>query len=280
MRLDGKTALVTGGGTGIGRDIALALARAGATVTICGRRRGRLDEAVAFATASGLDLSAVVADVTDAASVAALMEAASKPAGTIDILVNNAGSFGAVGALWQVDAEDWWSDVTVNLRGAMLCTKAVLPFMLSRNAGVIVNLDGGGGADSANRGGSGYGASKAGLARLTETLARELITERHAIQVYGLFPGLVRSEMTESLVATPERAHWQSFVQNAFATGDYRPASDAANALLALLEIGGPDLSGRTFSVDDDFTEIARRRNEVARDELRIMRLRPLPKDH
>ena len=279
LRRDGEVAIVTGGGTGIGRAVALALAAAGARVVVTGRRREKLDEAEAAARTGGLSIRGVVADVTDDIAVSELIGDVEATEGAIDVLVNNAGSFSAVGPLWEVDADDWWRDVTINLKGVMLCTKAVLPGMMRRGRGTIFNLDGGGGADGANRGGSGYGASKAAVARLTETLARELATEGSAVQVYGIFPGLVRSEMTENLIASPEQLRWQAFVSQSFDKQTDRPATDCADAIMTLLEIGGADLSGRSFTVDDDFAEIARRRAEIARDELLIMRLKHLPKD-
>jgi len=270
MDIRDATAVVTGGGTAIGRAIALELARRGARVVVLGRRRELLDETVALADGR---CTAAACDVTDPADVARAFAAT----GPVDVLVNNAGSFAAVGALWDVDAEAWWGDVTTNLKGPMLCTKAVLPAMMARNSGIIVNLDGGGGANGANRGGSGYGASKAALARLTETLARELASAGSEVQVYGMFPGLVRSQMTENLIATPERARWQGFVEASFAQGRDRPSSDCARAIAELIGNAGPDLSGRIFDVDDDFAEVDRRRAHILAADSRIMRLRPLP---
>src|ERR1700741_212445 len=138
--LTGQVAIVTGRGRGIGRAIAQALAQQGAAVTVTARSGEQLAETVALITAAGGRAIAVTADVTDPHAVKRVVTETEQQLGPVDLLVNNAGSASALGPLWEVDPEDWWHDVTVNLRGTLLCTHAVLPGMLTRRRGRIINM--------------------------------------------------------------------------------------------------------------------------------------------
>src|SRR5688500_3279174 len=115
--LAGQVAVVTGGGTGVGRGIAQELGAAGAHVVVAGRREGHLAETVGLVTGAGGSAGAVVADVTNAAQVDALMAGTVADHGKIDLLVNNAGRFASIAPVWEVDPQNWWQDITVNLFG-------------------------------------------------------------------------------------------------------------------------------------------------------------------
>jgi NAD(P)-dependent dehydrogenase (short-subunit alcohol dehydrogenase family) len=165
-------AVVTGGSRGIGKAIADALGASGAEVTTLSRSEGL--------------------DVNDASAV----ERAFAAVGAVDLLVNNAGTLDAIGPAWEVDADDWRRDVETSLLGAFNCSRAVLPGMIERGSGRIVNVSSGA-AQRAYPYGSGYAAGKAALISFTRSLAAE--TAEHGIAVFAIAPGFVWTEMTERL---------------------------------------------------------------------------------
>lgn len=268
--LEGQVAVVTGAGTAVGRELARGFARAGATVVAAGRRLELLQETVA---PTGGD--AVRVDVTSPESVRALMDGTIERHGRIDLVFANAGSFASVAPAWEADPDDWWQDVAVNLRGTMLCARYAVPHMIAAGRGTFITMNGGGGGDGVNLGGSGYATSKAGVVRFTQNLARELEAVGSPVLSVGMSPGFVRSEMTEGLISSPERAQWQPWVVEHLGAAE-RPASDCADATLRMLDVLGPDLNGCTFSVDTDFAEVDRRRSEFRTGGIRTMGLRNL----
>jgi NAD(P)-dependent dehydrogenase (short-subunit alcohol dehydrogenase family) len=276
MDLSGQTAIVTGSGSGIGRELAREFARAGANVVCCGRRALKLSESVALIEAEGGSAVAIPVDVTDWVQVQGMVQQALDRFGRIDLLFNNAGSFGFVGPVWEADPQFWWHDVTVNLYGSMLCCRAVLPHMIERDAGIIVNMDGGGGADGPNVGASAYGCSKAALVRFSEGLARELEKIGSSVLVFCMNPGFVRTDMTESLISTPQKRAWQPHVPRLMGSDQEVPPDTCAKATMRLLRVAGPELNGRTFSSDTDFDQVDRRRGAIRRENLYVMRRRTL----
>jgi 3-oxoacyl-[acyl-carrier protein] reductase len=171
--VDGRVALVTGAGRGIGRATALALARAGAHVAVHYHTSGDGAEATVREIAGlGRRALAVQADVADSAHVTAMVEAVLREMGCIDILVNNAGTASRVATAELTEAE-WDRVVNVNLKGAFLCVREVLPTMTARRWGRIINISSIAG-QTGGRLGAHYAAAKAGLLGLTKFLAREL----------------------------------------------------------------------------------------------------------
>lgn len=203
MKLEGKTTIVTGAGTSIGRELALGFSKAGANVVCCGRRMDRPQETLQLIKAQAGRGLALSVDVTDRKQVQDLIQKTLDAFGQIDVLFNNAGSFQSVAPVWEADPDVWWQDVTTNLYGSMLCARAVLPHMMARDPGVIINMDGGGGSSGLPSAGSGYGCSKAVLLRFTEALARELETAGSSVMAFAMNPGFVCTEMTEHLLETP-----------------------------------------------------------------------------
>ncbi len=273
MELDGRTAIVTGSGRGIGRAIALEFAREGANVVCCARREKEVAETVAMIEAEGGAGLAVRADVSKEKDVENLAARALERFGRIDVLFNNAASFRALGAVWEVDVDDWWGDVTTNFLGPMLCCRAVLPHMMKRNEGVIINMYGGG-AVVPLPGGSGYGCSKAALLRFTDTLAGELAREGHRILVVAMGPGFVRTETTEYQTTNPLGVKWIPSSKEAIDAGDTRPPEDCAKSSVALLRVLSAEMHGRIFDTGMDFDDVARRAKEIKEKDLRVMRMR------
>ncbi|HEX7511119.1 MAG TPA: 3-oxoacyl-[acyl-carrier-protein] reductase [Chitinivibrionales bacterium] len=191
----GKNALVTGGGRGIGREIALALAQVGANVAVCD-----IDEATAQSTAreiqalgrKGLGLKA---DVSKAADISAMFQSFSQTFPTLDILVNNAG-ITRDNLLIRMKEEDWDLVLTINLKSAFLCCKEAARTMMKARSGKIINIASIVGING-NAGQANYSASKAGLIGLTKTLAKELASRN--IQVNAIAPGFIRTAMTDKI---------------------------------------------------------------------------------
>ena len=182
--LTNRTALVTGGGTGIGREIALAFGRAGAAVAVCGRRREPLHDVVRELEAAGARGLAIQCDVRDPASVQATVEKAGHELERIDILVNNAATF-VRGEVVKLDVAAWNDVLATNLTGAFLVSRAVVPGMIRRRTGSIVFIA----STSGKRGdpqGAAYSASKFGLMGLAQSLLYEV--RRHDVRVIVVTP--------------------------------------------------------------------------------------------
>jgi len=171
ISLAGKVAIITGGGSGIGRTIAETYAAAGAKVVASGRRKDKLAEVVAAIAAAGGTACGISADITSEDSVAHLFGEAMKQFGSIDILVNNAGSFGG-GPTDQVALADWRATIDVNLTGAFLCSREAFRIMKAQRSGRIINI-GSTSAKVPRAGSAAYAASKFGLDGLTRAMAIE-----------------------------------------------------------------------------------------------------------
>jgi NADP-dependent 3-hydroxy acid dehydrogenase YdfG len=187
-RLTGKSALVTGGGSGIGLESARALLAEGANVAIAGRDADKLRRAAADLN-GGDRVLAHAADVSDKSQVAALVDAVTRRFGRIDILVNNAGANVKNRAMKDLDLETWDQQIAVNLDSAFYCTFAVLPQMRVRQDGVIVNVSSVSGKRATPLGGAAYSAAKFGMAALGICLGVE--EKDNGIRVTNIFPGEV-----------------------------------------------------------------------------------------
>jgi 3-oxoacyl-[acyl-carrier protein] reductase len=193
-RLDNKVAIITGGGSGIGRGIALALAEEGAKVVVCGRRLNRLDETVEAIRKQGGDALAVQADISNEEDIKRLVQLTLKAYSHIDILVNNAGVDGGTSA-HQLDASEWDRVMSINLRGAFLVTRHVLPHLRTQRSGHIINISSESGLEYYT-GDAAYGTSKHALNAFGEYVQRE--NQDLNIRVNTICPGMVVTEMSEN----------------------------------------------------------------------------------
>ncbi len=193
--LKGRIALVTGASQGIGRAVALELARAGATVALAARNEAKLAEAVAEIEAAGGQAAAFTLDVASEESIKAAAKAVIERFGKVEILVNNAGITRDTLAL-RMKRDDWESVLSTNLTGAFLLTQALLSPMLRNRWGRIINITSVVGR-TGQAGQANYAASKAGLIGLTRSLARELASR--SITVNAVAPGYIETAMTAVL---------------------------------------------------------------------------------
>lgn len=199
--LHGRVAVVTGGGTGLGRAFATTLAQAGADVALCARRRDRLEETAELLARDGRRVACVTMDVTDEDSIAAAFDEVNSRLGMPDILINNAGINRPMPAT-QLTAADWDAVVDTNLKGAFLTARAfaMLPGR-GEKGGAIVNVASILGL-RAQKAVAAYMASKAGLIHLTHALALEWA--RKNIRVNALLPGYFRTDITSDFLDTEE----------------------------------------------------------------------------
>jgi 3-oxoacyl-[acyl-carrier protein] reductase len=249
--LEGQVALVTGGGRGIGANIARELAAAGMRVAVSARTRGQVE-----AVAGEIDGLAIEADVSDAGAVERLVGEVERELGPIDLLVANAGIGNQRGSTWEADPEDWWRIIEVNVLGVHLCCRAVIPRMLERGSGRIV-ITASGAAYLPGIRNTAYPASKAAVCRYGEALANEL---RDRIPVFHFSPGLVRTEMTEGNF--PDDAPWTP--------------PELAPRLVRELATGKLDrLAGRYIHAEhDDPDDLVARADEILEHDLNAIRLR------
>ncbi|HET9402230.1 MAG TPA: SDR family NAD(P)-dependent oxidoreductase, partial [Candidatus Acidoferrales bacterium] len=184
--LENRVAFVTGGGRGIGRAIAQELARQGARVAVFARSGNELAETVSLIEAAGGRAAQFAVDVADFAKVQDAFARAARALGAADILVNNAGVIGPLGPFAENALDEWWRTFEINVHGPANCAHAVLPAMIARRSGRIINVASGGGTQPmANF--SSYVISKTAMIRLSEVLAIELAP--HGIQSFSISPG-------------------------------------------------------------------------------------------
>jgi 3-oxoacyl-[acyl-carrier protein] reductase len=247
--LAGQVALVTGGGRGIGANIARELASTGMRVAVSARTADQVE-----AVARDIDGVAIVGDMSQEADVKRMVD----EVGVIDLLVANAG-IGNRGIAWELDPDEWWRVFEVNVFGVHLCCRAVIPGMLERGSGRIV-IVGSGAAYLTGATETGYTASKAAVCRYGETLSNALAGR---IPVFVISHGLVRTEMTAS--AFPDDAPWTP--------------PECAPRLVRALATGRFDrLSGRYLHAEHDPPEqLDPRIDRILTDDLNAIRLRRAP---
>jgi NAD(P)-dependent dehydrogenase (short-subunit alcohol dehydrogenase family) len=188
MRLEGKIAVVTGGGRGIGRAIALRCAREGADVAVAARSAEQIEEVASLIEKEGRRGLAVVTDLREPDQVDRLADTVARDLGDVDVLVANSGIAGPMSVLWEIEPDEWEATIQVNLTGTYLCCRAFLPAMASRGSGSVVVI----GSMTGKRplhGRTPYAASKLALVGLVRTLAWEV--GEHGIRANLVSPGAV-----------------------------------------------------------------------------------------
>lgn len=254
MKLADRIAIVTGAAKGMGRDICLTLAREGAHVTLAAREPGPLETLAREVEALGRRALVAPTDVTDEAAVERMVRRALETFGRVDILVNAAGVTGPIETpVWEIKADDFDQVIAVNLRGTFLPTKHVLPGMIQRRYGKIVNISGTSGLRGYKHRAA-YSSSKWALRGFTRTVALEV--GPHNINVNALHPGIVGGDRMDKLCRekakkrgwTPERVY-QEYVDE-MALRRVTIAQDIANAVLFLVSDDASNMTGQSVTVD------------------------------
>jgi len=267
-KLTGQTAIVTGGGRGFGREIARALAKEGVKVAVVARSADQLAETVSIIQSEGGRAISVTADVTDLSAVIKMVEQVEKELGAVDILVNNAGRLTSIAPVWEVNPDEWWRDVEVNIRSVFLCCHAVLKGMTQRKRGRIINFTSSGMANV-----SAYDCSKVAVTRFTDTLAQE--TKEFGVSTFAIVVGPTYTEMTDYIIESEVGRKWLSYLPKEL-EGKWQPVELAGTLAVALASGNYDALTGRWVSPEDDLDEMVKRIEEIKKDYLYVWSFRGL----
>ena len=246
--LTGKTAIVTGGSRGIGKEMAEALAEAGAGLMLCARRAEWLDETVEEFRGRGFSVEGMLCDVSKPEAVEAVVSATVQKFGSVDVLINNAGvSWGAMPE--EMPIEKWQQVLDVNLTGCFLFAQAAGRYMLKQGGGSIVNIASISGITSSANGPfyAGYAASKAGLIGLTRELAASW--GRRGIRVNAIAPGFFHSRLADAVIDIYERSIQENNVIPR--VGD---EGELKGVVVFLASEASSYITGQTIAVDGGMT--------------------------
>lgn len=247
MRLQDKVAIITGGGTGIGRGIALMFAKEGAKVVVAGRRADVLEETVGVIKGNQGEAAAVQTDVSDYNQVQSLVQAAIAQFGKVDILVNNAGIYLAHDAL-SVSEEEWNKVISTDLKGVWLCSKAAIPQMLNQGGGKIINVASIAGLIGFEQSAA-YCAAKGGVVNLTREMALDY-SSKH-INVNAIAPGVIETDMTKPFLTNEEAK--KSFLDKT-PVGRVGQPEDIAYGAVYLASSESDFVTGHTLVIDGGWT--------------------------
>jgi 3-oxoacyl-[acyl-carrier protein] reductase len=243
MNLANRVAIVTGGGRGIGRAIALRLAEAGADVVV--NDVEPVEAVIKEIKAMGRQALPVLADVSSAAEVEKMVAEAIAAYGRIDILVNNAG-IARDQLLLRMTEEEWDSVLAVDLKSVFLCTRAVLKYMVKERRGRIISISSITGVVG-NPGQANYAAAKAGIIGFTRTVAKEVASR--GITVNAIAPGFIDTEMTKHL-----KAEWREELKKRIPLGRFGSPGDVAEAVAFLASDAAGYITGQVLGVDGGMT--------------------------
>ncbi|HET9284318.1 MAG TPA: SDR family oxidoreductase [Candidatus Angelobacter sp.] len=274
ISLSGQTAVVTGGSRGIGRAIALKLAAAGARIAVLARSVRELAETVSMIQQAGGVAQAVPTDVSSAEAVHKAFQGIEQSLGPVDLLVNNAAAIKPFGPFWETDMEEWWRTMEVNVRGPLLCSQCVLPGMVARRRGRIINIVSGAGAVTTPYY-TAYVTSKAALIRFTECVALE--AREHGVALFSVSPGTVRTAMTEYSLTSPEGQKWLPWFRRIFDENINVPAERPAELVLELASGRVDALSGRMVSIYDDLNAMLANAAKIEKQNLYALKMDKLP---
>lgn len=276
--LASRRVLVTGGTRGIGRAVALACVEAGASVVVCGRDRGTVDEAVADLSRVAADrVDGIPCDVTCVDALERALDLVESRFGPLTTLIHAAGVLGSIGPLVETPPEAWWEAVRINLFGTFLAARQGCRRLVRNGGGRVVLFSGGGAATPFPRY-SAYACSKSGVVRLAETLALEM--EGTGVEVNAIAPGMVATQMHEQTLQAGLAAGeaYLEKTRRMLAEGGY-PVEKAAAAAVFLASDAATGISGRLLAAAwDDWPSWPAHADEIARTDLFTLR-RIVPAD-
>lgn len=247
MRLEGKVAIVTGGGTGIGRGIALLFAKEGAKVVVAGRRKEPLDETVAAIKKDGGEAIAIQTNVSSSDEVSQMVETTLKTYGKVDILINNAGVY-IPHDLLSATEDEWNTVINIDLKGVWLCSRTVLPHMIKSQKGKIVNIASIAGLIGVEQSAA-YCAAKGAVVNLTREMALDYASK--GIRINAIAPGLIETDMTKSFLLDEKSK--QAFLEKT-PVGRVGQPEDIGYAALYLASVESDFVTGHTLVVDGGWT--------------------------
>jgi 3-oxoacyl-[acyl-carrier protein] reductase len=279
--LAGRAAIITGANQGLGLEIARAYVRAGASVLLCARDAGKLDQAGAAATVLAVDgqrVETMPVDVSSEREVRALVDRAIRLFGRVHVLVNNAGVYGPFGTIEDVDWDEWIRALEININGSVLPCRHLLPHFKAHRYGKIVQLSGGGATGPLPRI-TAYAASKAAIVRFAESLALEV--QEHGIDVNAIAPGALNTRMMAQLIAAGPESVGAAFYERMqrIAEQGGTPLETGAALAVFLGSAASDGITGRLLSaVWDPWASLPGRREELSHSDIYTLR-RIVPAD-
>ncbi|NQU04127.1 MAG: SDR family oxidoreductase [Syntrophaceae bacterium] len=246
MKLQDKVAIVTGGGRGLGRSIALAFGKEGARVVLAARTEKEIEHVAEELRALKRDVIAVKTDVTVEEDVANLVEKTLQECGAIDILINNAGERGHIGPVCELSVEQWDYIIRANLTSAFICSKSVLPVMMENRYGKIINIAT---TTTPRPNLTPYMVAKAGLIHFTKQLAREM--KDFNIQVNAIHPGVMDTRMQKEIRKAGANVIGTDMFERMKEEGILKSPDEPAQLVLFLASRVADGITGRFLSFDD-----------------------------
>ena len=278
MKLKGKSAIITGAGQGLGKEIALHFIKEGASVSLCARNEvslmQTLKELEAFKKPSQI-ITGKRADVSKFDDVKAFVDFSASTLGSIDCLVNNAGIYGPKGTVEHVDLSDWETALNINVMGILMMCRETIPHIKKSSTGRIINLSGGG-ATNPLPGLSAYAAAKAAVVRFTETLALELKDDK--IYVNAIAPGALNTGMLDEIIKDGKGKVPDAFYERALKQKESggTPLSKGAELCVYLASDESRGVTGKLISaVWDDWANLHKNLKELDSDIYTLRRIVP-----
>jgi NAD(P)-dependent dehydrogenase (short-subunit alcohol dehydrogenase family) len=279
--LTGRNAVITGASQGLGRAIAEAYVDAGASVLICARDGGLLDDVRADLVkraGPGQRIEAVTADVSNEADVRRAIDGALKAFPQVHVLVNNAGIYGPMGPIEEVDWAQWVRAIEINLMGSVLCCRALMAHFKAHRYGKVVQLSGGG-ATQPMANVTAYAASKAAIVRFAESLADE--GRAFGIDVNSIAPGALKTRLLDEVLAADPAQVGQAFYDKMVALKESggTPLERGAALAVFLASAESDGITGRLLSAAwDPWESLAAHRDDLSKSDVYTLR-RIVPKD-